>query len=593
MSHGNTNSKRVDIAVVGGGIAGLYCCLQLAKRIKARGKITVEGQELESIGLYEASGRLGGRIETWRIPLKPSESGIASTPDQSSECLQAEFGPMRIEPRDQPLLKALLDHLGIKEPESHEEAESDLIPFPSYAAEEPAEPKFTLTGEEGEQRSLLDLLLLAIRRICELITEEEPDVGWNAEAKVYWRQFLGSGSVRRRYWKGEMRDWIHNLNDDDYDKIRQLKVNNVYLWDMGFWNLLSEVLSHLAVIRIRDWASYYHLLPENPNAAEWLIFWLRAIKSTNALRGIRGGMYLMVDRLANKLADLTREGVNVSIRCQHTLTKLHQTGEEVELTFAGHDPVVAKRVILALPKRPLEHVEGLPAHVKGSLDTVVGLPLLKAFFIIDQPWWEDDRPVNRFAGDLPTRELHYVKSRRKTKGMIMVYTDRPATQFWTEYITEDANVQRGHGYAYQRIHMQEAAKTWCLKKEQVYSEYDTPNPRLWRRFVQYARDYEHNDFTFDRLLACGIRDWGKEPYGGAAHAWRPGERSWEVINHFTAFALEERRGPKNVHICGEAYSDHQGFIEGALRSAARVLEYFDNSTSTPFSAVEFTSHWAL
>lgn len=31
-------------------------------------------------------------------------------------------------------------------------------------------------------------------------------------------------------------------------------------------------------------------------------------------------------------------------------------------------------------------------------------------------------------------------------------------------------------------------------------------------------------------------------------------------------------GAKNVHICGEAYSDYQGFIEGALRSAEDVLE---------------------
>jgi len=72
---------------------------------------------------------------------------------------------------------------------------SDLVSFPSYAAAEPAEPKFTLTGEEGEQHSLLDLLLLVMRRICELIKEEKPDVGWNAEATLYWKRFLGSGSV--------------------------------------------------------------------------------------------------------------------------------------------------------------------------------------------------------------------------------------------------------------------------------------------------------------------------------------------------------------------------------------------------------------
>ncbi|MGE3539614.1 MAG: flavin monoamine oxidase family protein [Candidatus Tectimicrobiota bacterium] len=593
MPQDTTHAQGVDIAIVGGGIAGLYCCLQLAHRFQRQGEITVQGQPVRSIALYEASGRLGGRIETWRIPLRPGETGLASSPDPRAECVLAEFGPMRIEPRDQPLLQALLDYLGIREPESHDEAESDLIPFPAYAAEEPAEPRFTLTGEEGDQHSLLDLFLLAIRRICELIKEEAPDVEWNPEASVYWRQFLGSGSVRRRYWKGEMRDWILNLTDADYDRLRQLKVNDVYLWDMGFWNLLSEVLSHLAVIRIRDWASYYHVLPENPNAAEWLIFWLRALKSTNALRGIRGGMSLIIERLASKLEALHSAGVPVSLHYHHKLTGLQARGGAVELGFDGQATVLARRVILALPRLPLSQLGGLPGPVQERLNTVLPLPLLKAFFLIDQPWWEDERPANRFAGDLPTRELHYGKSKKKTKGLIMVYTDRPATQFWTEYLTEDARVQRGQDYAYQRIRLQHEAKLWHLPHSRISSEYDTPNPRLWRRFVQYARDYEHHDFTCDRLLACGIRDWGKEPYGGAAHAWRPGEKSWEVMQYFTAFALEEGSGCNNVHICGEAYSDYQGFIEGALRSAARVLAYCDTPLSTTLNMPEFLRQWTL
>ena len=71
--------------------------------------------------------------------------------------------------------------------------------------------------------------------------------------------------MRRRYWKGELRDWILTLENDDYDHIRRhIKINGVHLRNMGFWNLLSEVLSHLAVLRIRDWGSYYHLVPRIP-----------------------------------------------------------------------------------------------------------------------------------------------------------------------------------------------------------------------------------------------------------------------------------------------------------------------------------------
>ena len=59
---------------------------------------------------------------------------------------------------------------------------------------------------------------------------------------------------------------------------------------MGFWNVLGSVLSHMATVKLRDWGSFYHLVGDNPNAAEWIIFWLRAMRSTDSLVGIRGGM---------------------------------------------------------------------------------------------------------------------------------------------------------------------------------------------------------------------------------------------------------------------------------------------------------------
>ena len=201
----------VDVAIVGGGISGLYCALQLARLIKEQpslhlGSARIETASLEPmpVHVFEASGRLGGRIETWDVKLTPGPNG---------EVFRAEFGPMRIEPRDQPLLKDLLDYLGIREPHGEPESDFDLTLFSAYAAEEPLQPKFTLQGEEGEQSSLLDLLLLAIRRICELVAEDNQQIpaDTHRDAARYWRQFLGGSSVRRRYWKGELRAWIMNL----------------------------------------------------------------------------------------------------------------------------------------------------------------------------------------------------------------------------------------------------------------------------------------------------------------------------------------------------------------------------------------------
>jgi hypothetical protein len=72
------------------------------------------------------------------------------------------------------------------------------------------------------------------------------------------------------------------------------------------------------------------------------------------------------------------------------------------------------------------------------------------------------------------------------------------------------------------------------------------------------------------IVSFGIHDWSREPFGGAAHCWRPGADSVKLRELLFGFGLRGRPEDANVHICGEAYSDFQGFIEGALHTAEAV-----------------------
>ena len=391
---------------------------------------------------------------------------------------------------------------------------------------------------------------------------------------------------------------IDLLEDDHYEVIRRhFEFRGVPLYAMGFWNLLGSVLSHMAVMKLRDWGSFYHLLPENPNAAEWIIFWLRAIKSSDSLVGIRGGMDWIVARLCQELglvvakADdagllepnergelrYTEGGPHCDLRLRHKLKEVREDANGVTLVFKNGEKEIVEvkkldHVILAMPKAPLQkiHYQGKAEMVSEfcqDLDSVFAFPLLKCFFVIDKPFWEDNRKPNTYAAHVPTRELHWWKSRDKTLGMSMLYTDRPGTQFWADYLTDQHLADKNR--------KQIQAKVWRWSTNEVDSKYlrkgdKFENERLLRTFLLYAREKSSEYVTASRLIAAGMRDWGLMPYGGACHAWRSGSQSWEVRKRLKCFSLwDKSRG--SIHVCGEAYSDYQGFIEGSLRSARDIL----------------------
>src|SRR4029077_7734320 len=421
-----TPPAEVDVAIVGGGVAGLYCCLQLFNRFSSAGA----DEPLKTVALFEGSSRLGGRIESWRIDPRRYDAirskSVTSSPGPTSvlhqmekqdeaqrdaeaaqavpvpldDFMVAEFGPMRVEPAHQPYLRRLLEDLQITPESGPYRKWSDQVPFSPYASEAPAAPAFHLDGEEAQQSTILDLILLALRRIFEsvefvdgdqVVTEnpwrlgnpDDPDDAKDKdtpyhELNHFWHEMRDDRFLHRRYWQRYMRDWINLLREEQYQLIRtRARFVGTPLHQMGFWNVLGSVLSHMATVKLRDWGSFYHLVGDNPNAAEWIIFWLRAMRSTDSLVGIRGGMdwivYKACDRLGFKRDESDARdpsGEDRSPRYQsgigHTAAnqvqmQLHMemalrrvrgaAAQPISLTFESHGQthvVRAKQVILAL-----------------------------------------------------------------------------------------------------------------------------------------------------------------------------------------------------------------------------------------------------
>ena len=649
-----------SIGVVGGGIAGLYTAWLLVRAL---------GPDGGRVILFETSDRLGGRIETMDF----------SPADGPCRCghLLAEFGPMRFEEPVQGRFLALCEALEVERRD-----------FPAYRGEPISYPRYQLDGSEllgDDELGSLDLLRLGIlrmvregaRRNRHRLTPPLPAGRLRAE-DVFRRTGAGEVDLVPRY-----AEWFQSSNEETYRFLRRhARIGNVPLHELGLWNALEIVLSHQAVMKIRDLGTFYHLLPHNPSAAEWGVFWIRGfgLPPGEQMKQIVGGTSQLTNVLAARLAG------SIDLRmCQEVIeVAADPTSERVVLTVRDKaepdHPVYdigVDHAVLALPSgAALRLCEHVPQRIRAHLESVIGFPLIKAFLVTADHWWGPDQKPQAGAGRVPTRELHYYTEKATPEpngggpngigtaggpnGMVMMYTDHPADEFWRAFVGKGESHDRPSLFLDRERTASLLGWTGASASEQVLATGDGAgglgdNELLLRTMVRYLVDFSRplsRDFAgelldrwvpevmhgdraaalaairaavmdaeddrraavlqdsltfqeredlYDALVAeaaagrlagdprvvavsealfederrhvraYAIRDWSRPPYFAGAHVWRPGARSWEALADLAAFGLLGSKNAANCHVCGEAYSDYQGFIEGALRSSESVV----------------------
>jgi len=62
------------------------------------------------------------------------------------------------------------------------------------------------------------------------------------------------------------------------------------------------------------------------------------------------------------------------------------------------------------------------------------------------------------------------------------------------------------------------------------------------------------------------KDWSLAPYGAGYHAWKAGYKVWNEMPFIRQPQPKER-----IFIVGEAYSDQQGWVEGAFCVTEHIM----------------------
>ncbi|MDX8521533.1 flavin monoamine oxidase family protein [Mesorhizobium dulcispinae] len=319
------------------------------------------------------------------------------------------------------------------------------------------------------------------------------------------------------------------------------------LIDWSAWEALSTVLRPDELAFAED-AVGYSLLLRGPNAAETFRLALGELSGGLSYLAPDGGFQPIAERIAEQIVSL-----GGAIRTNHTAISARRSAQGLVLSVAGDGEtfeVQARKVVLALPALPLRIlVENTQSFLGRSVAEKIGRaqpwPMLTLAACYPAAWWERQGiKGGHSVTDLPARQIwHFARPTAVDgsvrRGAVVAYCDGPHIDYWRKLLpqldphTGFAPLPEGHP-ALEAFH------------EQMF-EVCRPSgaqPEPTGGFAQ---------------------DWGASAYGGASHVWSRGTDIATVAPGIRTLAPD-------LHICGEAWSNSHGWIEGALESAEDLLQ---------------------
>lgn len=515
----------LDCAIIGGGMGGMYSAWRLA---------TAPDSVVPATGvhLFEMSDRIGGRLDTIRLP------GMPHVP--------VELGGMRIM-KSQSIIWALIHRLGfapIPFPmgDSHNLAYLRGKRFEVGQYADPSVAPYALTGaERGKSPSQL---------------------------VVHGIEAIIPGATRMTY--AQLRA-----------ACAAATLNGFPLRQHGFWQVLLNTLS-VEAYNLALAGGGFNTVLTNWNAAE-AIPWYMEDWSTDPgatqYYSLPGGYEALPWRLCDAFQ---RAGGKVHPR-QELIAFTRRPDGLYAVTFHDHalsrdHVVLAHRLVLAMPRRSLERLAERPLDRAGPteffgkpgvaelLASVTGHALYKLALAYEQPWW---RRLGLIAGesvtDLPLRQTYYFETEGEQPGgdpnntnslLVAAYTDGVSVDYWegvrgsgppfdgrpNSFVAPNC-LGPGDRYKISALMVAEAHR----QLGEVHGLTDAPDP-----------------------YAAAFHDWGDDPYGGGWHSWNIGVDAKAVMPRIVKPIADEE-----VYICGESYSTYQGWVEGALQTAELMLtEHF-------------------
>ncbi|MEM7442911.1 MAG: FAD-dependent oxidoreductase [Pseudomonadota bacterium] len=520
-------SDHIDVAIVGGGISGVYC----AWRLK-------QADPSLNIVVFEQGNHIGGRLLSARPP------GISN--------MVAELGGMRYLPPIHQRLVRLIDALDRNLPEDEQ---IQTYPFPGSQPQNIA----YLRGTRLRMSDFVDAPESVPYRLAQ---SERGIAPFQLAVQAIDRIVPGITDLSLT---GEARRAM----------AREAVFDGVPLRDQGLWNVMLRVMSNEARNLFVD-ASGYGTVVRNLNAVDGINLYLESHGVTSGHRAFVQGYQHIPETLADFF--LQQGG---DIRLATRITAMEWDGDAFELQHSMGTSR-AGSIILAMPKRSLELLSpgsALLREFSNLLATVTPVPAMKLFATYQQPWWRSigggsADPIQQGVSttDLPIRQVYYwprTDGRPVTDGSAMLmgsYNSGAVRGYWDALRPLPANASASGDADVQPATMMTGS---CLDlNTDRWCQHRVPERLLDEASRQLS--LLHGVSPAPEIVDAAYRDWNDDPFGGGWHFWNVGVNSQDAIPQIVQ---PSRQHP--LYICGEAYSGTHGWVEGALQTADMVLERFN------------------